>query len=238
MEDLFEITFKGNIVRIVKCLLKRIFWKENNRIVNYNPILKIVFGPQFPQFMFRNYYKSCLVERMWRRRGDAAAGRRKTTYFIFPPSDWHTLCAGIMGCWAERTMEDGIVTIRYWAYSALDNTHLLSGTEPPAWWVLWWPPSSPCLHTPDQQQGQWTVSLSSAESHSHLQQGARVCRWWGLYSLTWWSCSHLAGYTLWLYDILHFTSSHQRFILKFVNTIPLPLKYSSALIQASHSICR
>ena len=42
----------------------------------------------------------------------------------------------------------------------------------------------------------------------------------------------------WLHDILHFTSSHQRFILKFVNTIPLPLKYSSALIQASHSICR
>ena len=39
-------------------------------------------------------------------------------------------------------------------------------------------------------------------------------------------------------DIPHFTSSHQRFILKFVNTIPLPLKYSSALIQASHSICR
>ena len=42
----------------------------------------------------------------------------------------------------------------------------------------------------------------------------------------------------WLHDILHLTSSHQRFILKFVNTIPLPLKYSSALIQASHSICR
>ena len=74
-------------------------------------------------------------------------------------------------------------------------------------------------------------------SHSHLtviQQGSldedNICSHDDLI--------HTLVATNWLYDILHFTSSHQRFILKFVNTIPLPLKYSSALIQASHSICR